>query len=88
MTNEEAATLVADVFDSLEYERGTGDDWSEEHEARDMAIRALLNSSEKPSRSGSCRKIIAQFKKRLGIKSPSAKVLGYEYEYDYLKAER
>lgn len=49
MTNEEAAALVADVFEQLEYERGTGDDWSEEHEARDMAIRALLSSSEKPN---------------------------------------
>lgn len=30
---------------------------------------------------------IAWIKKHLGIKSPSAMILGYEYEYDYLKAE-
>lgn len=30
---------------------------------------------------------IAWIKKHLGIKSPSAVILGYEYEYDYLKAE-
>ena len=29
----------------------------------------------------------AWIKKHLGIKSPSAMILGYEYEYDYLKAE-
>ena len=50
MTNKEAAALVADVFEQLEYERGTGDGWSEEHEARDMAIEALLSGSEKPNR--------------------------------------
>ena len=90
MTNEEAAALVADAFEQLEYERGTGDDWSEEHEARDMAIRALLSSSEKPNRSKPCRKklLIAWFKKEIAIKSPSARLLGYEYEYDYLKAEK
>ena len=49
MTNEEAAVLVADTFEQLEYERSTGDDWSEEHEARDMAVRALLSGSEKPN---------------------------------------
>ena len=31
---------------------------------------------------------IAWIKKRLGIKSPSTVILGYEYEYDYLKIER
>ena len=51
MTNKEAAALVADVFEQLEYERGTGEDWSEEHEARDMAVRALLSYSEKPNSS-------------------------------------
>jgi hypothetical protein len=50
MTNKEAAAIVADVFEQLEHERGTGDDWSEEHEARDMAIEALLSGSEKPNR--------------------------------------
>ena len=49
MTNEEAAALVADVFEQLEYERGTGDDWSGEHEARDMAIGALISDSAKPN---------------------------------------
>jgi hypothetical protein len=50
MTNKEAAAIVADVFEQLEHERGTGDDWSEEHEARDMAVEALLSGSEKPNR--------------------------------------
>jgi hypothetical protein len=49
MTNKEAAALVADVFEQLEHERSTGDDWNEEHEARDMAVEALLSSSEKPN---------------------------------------
>lgn len=31
---------------------------------------------------------IAWIKKHLGIKSPSTVILGYEYEYDYLRAER
>lgn len=30
--------------------------------------------------------LIALVKKKLGIQSPSTIILGYKYEYDYLKA--
>lgn len=30
----------------------------------------------------------AWIKKRFGIKSPSAMILGYEYEYDYLLSQK
>lgn len=41
MTNKEAITLVKDAFSIWESEYDTGNDWSEEHEACDMAIKAL-----------------------------------------------
>ena len=36
-----AIELVKDAFDAWEWEFGTGNDWSKEHEARDMAVKAL-----------------------------------------------
>ena len=41
MTREEAKRSVEAAFMAWESEYQTGDDWSEEHEARDMAIKAL-----------------------------------------------
>lgn len=41
MTREEASEIVESAFDAWENEYSTGDDWSKEHEARDMAIKAL-----------------------------------------------
>lgn len=31
--------------------------------------------------------LLAWIKKMLGVKSPSCRILGYEFEYDYIKAE-
>jgi len=41
MIRKEAIGLVKSAFDAWEYNYDTGDDWSREHEARDMAIKAL-----------------------------------------------
>lgn len=41
MTPKEAAKLTEYAFDVWEDEYGVGDDWSDEHKARDMAIEAL-----------------------------------------------
>ena len=41
MTREDAIDYVQAAFDAYESEFGIGDDWSKEHEARDMAIQAL-----------------------------------------------
>jgi len=41
MTREEAINLVIRVFDTLEGECNIEYDWREEHNARDMAIKAL-----------------------------------------------
>jgi hypothetical protein len=41
MTREEAIDLVIKVFDTLEGECNIEYDWSKEHNARDMAIKAL-----------------------------------------------
>ena len=41
MTRKEARELVKAAFATWECEYSTGDDWSKEHEARDMAIKAL-----------------------------------------------
>lgn len=41
MTREEAIELVKSAFDAWEYKYDTGDDWSKEYEARDMAIESL-----------------------------------------------
>ena len=41
MTREEAIESVKSAFDAWEYQYDTGDDWSREHEARNMAIKAL-----------------------------------------------
>ena len=41
MTREEAINLIMRVFDTLEGECNIEYDWSKEHEARDMAIKAL-----------------------------------------------
>lgn len=41
MTKDEAIEKVIDAFSAWECEYDTGQDWSEEHEARDMAIEAL-----------------------------------------------
>lgn len=42
MTPEEAVKLTDLAFGAWEGEWGTGDDWSDEHKARDMAIEALM----------------------------------------------
>lgn len=42
MTPKEAAKLTEYAFDAWEDEYGVGDDWSDEHKARDMAIEALV----------------------------------------------
>lgn len=41
MTRAEAIELVETAFEMWEHEWDTGDDWSKEHEARDMAVEAL-----------------------------------------------
>lgn len=42
MTNQEAADIVKSAFQAWESEYGcTGDDWSEEHKACEMAVNAL-----------------------------------------------
>ena len=41
MTREDAIDYVQAAFDAYESEFSIGDDWSKEHEARDMAIKAL-----------------------------------------------
>ena len=41
MTREEAIDLIIKVFDTLEGECNIEYDWSKEHNARDMAIKAL-----------------------------------------------
>lgn len=41
MEEEEAIKIVRRAFDVWESEYDTGDDWSEKHKARDMAIKAL-----------------------------------------------
>ncbi len=41
MTKEDAIKEVMAVFDTWEWEFGAGIDLSKEHEARDMAIKAL-----------------------------------------------
>ena len=43
MTREEAIEIVKTAFSvwELEFRRAPNDDWSEEHEALDMAIEAL-----------------------------------------------
>ena len=45
MTREEAIDLMIKVFDTLEGECNIEYDWSEEHNARDMAIKALEQDS-------------------------------------------
>ena len=45
MTEKEAIDLVIKVFDTLEGECNIEYDWSEEHNARDMAIKALEQES-------------------------------------------
>ena len=45
MTREKAAEEVRSAFDAWEYDRCTGDDWAEAHEARDMAVKALTEES-------------------------------------------
>ena len=41
MSREDAIDYVQAAFDAYESEFSIGDDWSKEHEARDMAIQAL-----------------------------------------------
>jgi hypothetical protein len=45
MTSDEAIDLVIKVFDTLEGECNIEYDWSKEHNARDMAIKALEQES-------------------------------------------
>lgn len=46
MTNQEAAEIVKNAFQMWESEYGmTGEDWSEEHEACEMAVKALTEES-------------------------------------------
>jgi hypothetical protein len=45
MTREEAIDIVIKVFDTLEGECNIEYDWNEEHNARDMAIKALEQES-------------------------------------------
>jgi predicted transcriptional regulator len=48
MTKEEAIQQVENAFDAFESEwKVLGDDWSYEHEARDMAIEALKRDDPK-----------------------------------------
>ena len=48
MTKEEAIQYVENAFDAYESEwKVLGDDWSYEHEARDMAIEALKRDDPK-----------------------------------------
>lgn len=41
MTREEAIEMVGNAFDAWESECYTENDWSEQHEARDIAIKAI-----------------------------------------------
>lgn len=45
MTKDEAIEKVIDAFSAWESEYYTGDDWTEEHEARDMAVEALATEA-------------------------------------------
>ena len=46
MTGEKAAEIVKSAFQAWESEyRCTGEDWSEEHEACEMAVKALTEES-------------------------------------------
>ena len=40
-TRKEAIRIIREAFDVMEEEYDSADDWEEEHEARDMAIKAL-----------------------------------------------
>lgn len=46
-TIEKAIELVKDAFGSWESEYCVGDDWTEEHEARDLAVDALKKQDPK-----------------------------------------
>lgn len=41
MEIKEAIKIIRDACDDLEYLKDTGDDWTDVHEARDLAISAL-----------------------------------------------
>lgn len=45
MTREEAIEMVEIAFDVYEEEYGTGNDWSKQNKARNMAIKALEQES-------------------------------------------
>lgn len=62
MTREEATDLVESAFDAWEYNYDTGDDWSKEHTALDMAIKAL----EEPSVNETLDKLRAEIQKLRG----------------------
>ena len=49
MTTEEAIDFVLTAFDMWEIEYDCGDDWSDVHEARDMAVKALEELNDLPS---------------------------------------
>ena len=50
MTIDEAIEMVKTAFDEYENEFDTGNDWSQEHKARDMAIKALDKDEPKAVR--------------------------------------
>ncbi len=50
MKIEKVIENVRGAFDAWEWECGIGDDWSEEHEARDIAISALEKQIPKSPR--------------------------------------
>lgn len=49
MVREEAIDMVRKAFAGWEDEFGIGDDWSKEHKARDMAIKALEQGEKNES---------------------------------------
>ena len=55
MTNKEAIEKIKSAFAVWEEEYGDGLDWSKEHEARDMAIKALENDKTEVVRCKGCK---------------------------------
>ena len=50
ITFDEAIEMVRSAFDAWKNEYDCGDDWSKEHEARDMAIEALRSMKNESSK--------------------------------------
>ena len=60
-TREEAIRIIREAFDVMEEEYDSADDWKEEHEARDMAIKAL---EQEPCEDAVSRKAVLEYIER------------------------